>query len=81
MLEDIESKHVGLREQAVPEGFEPTRVVNTPTAQRLTGIRSKTWKRLRSRGEGPPAIRLSKQCLGYLTSDLLAWLEARREAR
>jgi predicted DNA-binding transcriptional regulator AlpA len=61
------------------EGFEPARVVDTATAQRLTNIKRKTWLRLRASGEGPPAIRLSKQCLGYLTTDLLAWIEGRRE--
>jgi predicted DNA-binding transcriptional regulator AlpA len=54
------------------------RVVDRPTAIKLTNLSQRTWARLEARGEAPPKTRLSANRTGYRLSDIKAWLDARR---
>jgi predicted DNA-binding transcriptional regulator AlpA len=58
--------------------YESVRVVDRPTAIKLTNLSQRTWARLEARGDTPPKTRLSANRTGYRLSDLKAWLDARR---
>jgi predicted DNA-binding transcriptional regulator AlpA len=42
------------------------------------GLSHRTLPGLRRRGDGPPYVKLGGRKVGYLKSDLDAWLESRR---
>lgn len=47
----------------------------------LLGIHPRTVARMAEDGSGPPRIRVSEKRVGYLRSDLEAWLASRRESK
>ncbi len=47
-------------------------------AARSLGFSSRTLQTWRSRGGGPPFIRISKRCVRYTQADLTAWIAERR---
>ena len=59
-------------------GLDLVRVVNEPTAIKLTGVSPRTWDRMRARGETPPITKISERRIGYRLVDLKIWLDARR---
>jgi predicted DNA-binding transcriptional regulator AlpA len=63
---------------STPAGLDLVRVVNEPTAIKLTGVSPRTWDRMRARGETPPITKISERRIGYRVVDLKAWLDARR---
>lgn len=44
----------------------------------VVGVSVSTIRRLMQRGDFPPLVRLGVQSVGFLRSDLEAWLAARR---
>jgi len=55
-------------------------VINRREALEHLGLSSRTLERLDAKREGPPKIRLSPGRIGYRTTDLDAWINARRES-
>ena len=51
--------------------------VSEAEAARRVSLSPTQLRRLRERGEGPPARWLSDRRIGYLVKDLEAWLESR----
>jgi predicted DNA-binding transcriptional regulator AlpA len=60
--------------------FDAIRIVDQVTARQLLGLSSRTWDRLRARGEAPPHIQLSERRVGYRLIDLQKWIDARDSA-
>lgn len=58
--------------------FESVRIVDEPTAIKLAGVSSRTWDRMRARGETPPITKLSERRIGYRVIDIRDWLDRRR---
>ena len=58
---------------------EPDRYLSTTEAGELIGLSRDALEQRRSRGNGPPFVRLSPRCIRYRRRDVLAWLAARRE--
>ena len=54
-------------------------ILRTDAVCQQLGISRSTLFRLRERGDFPPAIRLGANSVGWLASDVQAWLESRRE--
>jgi predicted DNA-binding transcriptional regulator AlpA len=63
----------------MPDNFESVRVVDESTAIEIVGVSSRTWDRMRARGDLPPKTRLSANRIGYRLTDLKEWLDRRRE--
>jgi predicted DNA-binding transcriptional regulator AlpA len=57
------------------------RVLSEPEAIEAIGVSRRTWDRLKSLGDVPAKTRLSEGRIGYRVSDMVAWLDARREAQ
>jgi predicted DNA-binding transcriptional regulator AlpA len=57
--------------------FHPQQIITEKEAARLRGISIDTFRRLVSRGEGPPRLRLSPGRIGYRLNDVLRIEEAR----
>ena len=53
-------------------------ILLTPDAARFIGAKESTLEKWRLRGDGPPFIRIGPRKIGYLRSDLDAWLVSRR---
>lgn len=59
---------------------DPNIVVRLRQVPQIVGISIASINRLRRAGEFVPAVRLGAAAVGFLRSDLDAWLQARREA-
>ncbi len=55
-------------------------VMTDGEAAKFRRVAIRTQQRERQDGAGPPFIRLSVRRVGYLRSDIVAWLESRRFA-
>lgn len=57
-------------------------VLRTPAAAKYLGIAESTLTKTRLKGgpDAPPYIQLGSRSVGYLLSDLEAWVSARRHA-
>ena len=53
-------------------------LMNEKEAAELLGFAVRTLQTWRSRGGGPPFIRVSSRCVRYRREDLLAWIAERR---
>ena len=53
-------------------------VLTLDQAAQRASITRRTLERLRSEGEGPPTIQISKRRVGVAEGDLEAWLNSRR---
>jgi predicted DNA-binding transcriptional regulator AlpA len=64
--------------------FSPTietrRVLNTRDAAAFVGLSMRGWERLRAAGETPSAVQIGIRKLGYQITDLLAWIESRKQS-
>jgi predicted DNA-binding transcriptional regulator AlpA len=60
--------------------FDELKVLTKRETIKEIGVSWRTWDRLEASGETPPKTRLSPNRIGYRTSDIKAWLDARREA-
>ncbi len=60
---------------------DPNDLLNTAELSAEFGV-SKQWTEIgRSRGYGPPFVRLGPRCIRYRRKDVLRWLESRVYAR
>lgn len=55
------------------------RIVSVKQSAEIAGVSLMTWARLERLGDTPPRVHISPRRIGYLLSDLHAWLEARKE--
>ena len=60
------------------EAVESDPLLDTNQVARILGYRPRTLEGMRSRGDGPPFIRLSPRAVRYRLSDLESWLDSRR---
>ena len=60
---------------------EAVKVLNRRDAIAQLGLSERTFQRLEANGDGPPKTRLSEGRVGYRVSDIIAWLDARREVQ
>jgi predicted DNA-binding transcriptional regulator AlpA len=60
--------------------IDELKVYTKKETQKLIGLSGRTWDRLEASGETPPKTRLSPNRIGYRTSDIKAWLDARQES-
>jgi prophage regulatory protein len=54
------------------------RFIRKPAVKEITGLSPSTVRRLEMAGEFPKRVKLSKAAVGWLESDVLAWVEARK---
>jgi predicted DNA-binding transcriptional regulator AlpA len=52
-------------------------VLDEREAAKLNGVSLMTWRRMRGRGETPPAIQLSSRRFGYRAADIKQWQDER----
>lgn len=57
--------------------LEADRLLNTDEAAALLGIAPQTLTDKRWRGDGPPYVKLSRNCVRYFRSAVLAWAQQR----
>lgn len=53
------------------------RFIRKPAVKEITGLSPSTVRRLEMAGEFPKRVKLSKAAVGWLESDVLAWVESR----
>jgi prophage regulatory protein len=68
---------MGTDEDTVPAVPKKTRMVRSVEASERTGLSRKTIFRLCAAGKFPAPRRLTESALGWLESDLDAWIESR----
>jgi len=76
MVDSIE-RSLGMKD----DDWQDDKLIRTPEAADLLGVKPATLKIWRYRGTGPPYHRIgsgSTSPVAYLVSDLMAWLEDRR---
>ncbi len=56
----------------------PVEIERQAEVSRRTGISESTLEKKRLNGSGPPFVRLGRRSIGYIKSDVDAWLLARR---
>uniref|UniRef100_I2Q576 Putative transcriptional regulator n=1 Tax=Desulfovibrio sp. U5L TaxID=596152 RepID=I2Q576_9BACT len=56
------------------------RFIRKPAVKEITGLSPSTVRRLEMAGEFPKRVKLSKAAVGWLESDVLAWVESRKSA-
>ena len=56
----------------------PTLVWTTAETAKAIKLRDQTLRTMRSRGDGPPFIKISGNRVGYSPDDVAAWLAERR---
>ncbi|MFT5446553.1 MAG: prophage regulatory protein [Gammaproteobacteria bacterium] len=59
---------------------ETSRVIRTRDLCDRLGLSRTTLHRLRERGDFPEPIRLGPNSVGWISGDIEAWLESRRES-
>jgi prophage regulatory protein len=58
-----------------------SRMLREEQVRDLTGLSRSTRWRLERRGEFPKRVTLTARCVGWLESEVAAWLEKRAEER
>jgi prophage regulatory protein len=61
--------------------MQPNRIIRLPEAIKKTGLSRATIYVLLARGEFPKQIKLSPRAMGFLESEVNAWIDAKAEAR
>jgi hypothetical protein len=56
----------------LPAEIQVERVITSREAAAMRGVSDAVWKRMRKRGETPPAIKRGVRALGYKLRDVLA---------
>jgi len=59
----------------------PQTILRKPRVEQRTGLSGTTIWRLERRGEFPPHVRLSPGAIGWLESDIEAWIAERARER
>jgi predicted DNA-binding transcriptional regulator AlpA len=60
---------------------QPRRVIRHNTLPAIIGLSESTIRRMIRAGEFPAAFRVSRQCVGFCSQEIDAWLEARKATR
>lgn len=60
-----------------PDSGAPLRILRMPEVVARTGLSERSIRRLVARGDFPPPIRLSRRTVGWLESEVEAWILAR----
>lgn len=60
---------------------DPDELLNTPAVADWFGVSVPWLEAGRSKGYGPPFLRISARMIRYRRGDVLAWLEGRKQAR
>lgn len=69
--------HDGCAMQPVSPIAQPHRVLRKPQVTKITGLSAATlWRQVKT-GRFPRPIRLSAQAVGWIESEVFAWLDAR----
>jgi len=58
--------------------MQKVRIIRKPQVTEITGLSPSTYRRLELVGQFPKRIKLSKAAVGWVESDVLAWVESRR---
>jgi hypothetical protein len=58
--------------------LEKLQVVKDAEMPDLLRVSSRTWERMRERGDHPPKIQISDRRIGYRVGDIELWLDAKR---
>lgn len=58
--------------------MQEVRIRRKPWVTEVTGLSPSTYRRLELAGQFPKRIKLSKAAVGWIESDVLAWVEARK---
>jgi len=53
------------------------RLIFKPERREMTGVSEPTWWRMEKRGEAPKRRQISPGRVGWLESEILAWMESR----
>jgi predicted DNA-binding transcriptional regulator AlpA len=61
----------------IPADLIEERVIGVSVAAQIADLSEWTLYDLLKRGEGPPAVRLSRRKIGVRVRDLKAWIESR----
>jgi prophage regulatory protein len=56
-------------------------VLRLPEVMRLTGLCETTLRQLVAKGQFPPSFPLAQRAVGWLASDVTAWVEAKAAQR
>jgi len=56
-------------------------IAREPERRSLTGVNTSAWYALQRAGKAPMPIKLGRRAVGWLRSDLIAWIEARAAER
>lgn len=54
------------------------RFLRKPAVKEITGLSPSTVRRLEMAGQFPKRVKLSKAAVGWLESDVMAWVESRK---
>ena len=57
-----------------PGSGKSLRILRMPEVEARTGLSARTIRRLVARGDFPPPIRLSRRTVGWLESEVGAWI-------
>ena len=57
------------------------RIIREPERRLISGIPRAVWWRLEREGKVPRRVQISKRAVGWLESEIEAWLRERAEAR
>ena len=60
-----------------PDSGASLRILRMPEVVARTGLTARSIRRLVARGDFPPPIRLSRRTVGWLESEVEAWILAR----
>lgn len=64
-----------------PPRSNPLRLIRLSEVMRQTGLRKTTIYQLQSGGEFPQRVQITVNCVGWIESEIQAWLEARAGGR
>jgi predicted DNA-binding transcriptional regulator AlpA len=59
---------------------DPDRIVREAERERITGLSRTTWWRMERYGKAPKRRRISANCVGWLLSELIDWMQSRQRA-
>jgi len=54
------------------------RIIKKPAVREITSLSDSTVRRLELDGQFPKRVRLSKSAVGWIESEVMAWVEARK---
>ena len=63
-----------MSEQEEPDSGTPLRILRMPEVEARTGLTARSIRRLVAKGEFPQPIRLSPRTVGWLESEVDAWI-------